>query len=343
MENKAVFPINLIIVKLLAVFWLSGKFGVNGGDSGLQFERLEEIPVDMDYTTVRVTESGNIVDITYMTHLNRKQTIAKLDQNHILVVATGEILETQSGDSRLAHKNYLYSTFRNIRNLVNANVTDVQNCLWCTLTYAENMTDDARLMRDFDAFRKRFQRYLEKNGLDKPEYISVPEPQQRGAWHLHIIYIWQHKAPYIANEVLRKLWGNGFVSVKALSHFGESCDNVGAYLTAYLGDLEIESETAIPDGEHILEKYSTGDGKTIPKKVIKGGRLNLYPPGFKMVRHSSGVKYPDVYDSSYADIKEKVSGGTETFSSCFRLIDSENDFETLVVKKQFNLKRKASQ
>lgn len=309
----------------------------------MQYERLSEIPVNLDLKTVRVTESGNILDITFMSRQNKKQTVSKLDKNHFLVLGTGEIIETNSGDSRLDHKNYLFSTFRKIRNLVNANVTEVENCLWCTLTYAENMQDNKRLMRDFDSFRKRFQRYLQKENIDIPEYISVPEPQQRGAWHLHIIFIWQHKAPYIANEILRKIWGNGFVSVKALSHFGETCDNVGAYLTAYLGDLEIEQETAVVDGTRILEKYSTDDGRVIPKKVIKGGRLALYPPGFNMIRHSKGIIYPTCYDSAFSEIKEKVSGATETFSSCFRLIDSDNEFETLVVKKQFNLKRKASQ
>lgn len=309
----------------------------------MQFEKLDSNPVDMDYTTVRVVESGNILDVTYMTRANRKQTISKIDKNHFVVCSTGEILETQEGDSRLSHKNYLYNTFRMIRNLVNANVTEVENCLWCTLTYAENMKDDIRLMKDFDSFRKRFIRHLQKVGADIPEYISVPEPQQRGAWHLHIIYIWTHKAPFVPNETLAKIWGHGFVSVKSLSKFGNACDNVGAYLTAYLGDLEIDSAAAVVDGEHIIGKVYSEDGKLISKKIVKGGRLNLYPPGFKMIRHSKGIKQPLVYDSPYSDIKEKVSAGTETFSSCFRLSDSVNDFESVVVKKQFNLKRKASQ
>ena len=308
----------------------------------MQYEKLDAIPVDLDYTSVRVTESGNVIDVTYMSRVNRRQTISKLDKNHFVICSTGEVIETQEGDSRLAHKNYLYNTFRNIRNLVNANVTEVANCLWCTLTYAENMQDDVRLMKDFDSFRKRFNRYLLKNSLDIPEYISVPEPQRRGAWHLHIIYVWQHKAPFIPNETLAALWGNGFVSVKSLSRFGNSCDNVGAYLTAYLGDLDID-DSAVADGEHIISKCYAEDGKLLSKKVVKGGRLYLYPPGFKMIRHSKGIKQPSVYDSAYSDIKEKVSAGTETFSSCFRLVDSENDFETLVVKKQFNLKRNASQ
>lgn len=308
----------------------------------MQFEKLDSIPVDLNYTNVRVTESGNVIDVTYMSRVNRKQTVSRLDKNHYVITSTGEIIETEEGDSRLSHKNYLYNTFRMIRNLVNANVTEVPNCLWCTLTYAENMQDDVRLMKDFDSFRKRFIRHLVKIGLDVPEYISVPEPQQRGAWHLHVIYIWSHKAPFIPNETLAKLWGHGFVSIKSLSRFGNTCDNVGAYLTAYLGDLETDSAAAV-DGTHIIGKVYDENGKLIPKKVIKGGRLHLYPPGFKMIRHSKGIKKPLVYDSDFRDIKEKASAGTETFSTCFRLTDSENDFDMLVVKKQFNLKRKASQ
>ena len=107
----------------------------------------------------------------------------------------------------------------------------MNNVRWITLTYAENMTDTDRLYFDFKDFNKRFQYYCKINGYSKPEYIVMMEPQGRGAWHCHLLYIWDCKAPYVANKTLRDLWGHGFVKIKKL----DNCDNVGAYLTAYLG------------------------------------------------------------------------------------------------------------
>ena len=40
------------------------------------------------------------------------------------------------------------------------------------------------------------------------EYICMMEPQGRGAWHCHLLYIFDLvKAPYIANKTLSDLWG----------------------------------------------------------------------------------------------------------------------------------------
>lgn len=51
------------------------------------------------------------------------------------------------------------------------------------------------------------------------------EPQGRGAWHCHLLYIFDLvKAPYIANKTLSDLWGHGFVKISKL----DNVDNVGA-------------------------------------------------------------------------------------------------------------------
>lgn len=298
----------------------------------MQYQKLDSVPYLGGDCLVRVTESGNVIDVTCTERRNNEQTVKLLGDGKMLILSTGEVIEMQSGDSRLDHKNNLFQTFRRIRNLVNANVTDSQFCRWVTLTYAENMQDAQRLMKDFDVFRKRFNRYCDSHGIERPEYISVPEPQARGAWHLHIIYIWQHnKAPFIKNAVLAKLWGFGFVSVKSLA----DVDNIGAYLCAYLGDLDTDSASGVEKTVH------SSDGKEIKKNIIKGGRLSLYPSNFNMIRHSRGVKEPNVYDCYFSDIKEKVSSAKETYSSAFRL--SDNDFSTVIIRKQYNVKAKQNQ
>lgn len=298
----------------------------------MRVEKLDRVQLFLPRDLVRVTQSGNILDVTYTEHRNNEPTVQLLGDGKMIILSTGEIREIEHGENRSSFKNSLFGTFRKIRNLVNANVTDAQYCRWVTLTYAENMQDTKRLMKDFDKFRKRFLRYCVKHDIPIPEYIAVPEPQARGAWHLHIVYIWTtSKAPFIENSVLRKLWGNGFVSVKALA----DVDNIGAYLCAYLGDLETDADAGTEKVIH------SEDGKPIKKNIIKGGRLHLYPANFNMIRHSQGIKKPLVYDCKYEDIKEKVSSGKETYSSAVRLIG--DDFTSVVVHRQYNLSPKNSQ
>jgi len=302
----------------------------------IEFEKLIAIPEKDPRAPVKVTDMGNILEIQYMSHRNSEQTIQMLPGGEQYVIcATGEIKDVEHHETRKDSKKGLYKTFMSVRGIINANVTDVSMVRWCTLTYAENMIDTKRLYDDFRNFNKRFQYYCKSKGYGKPEYIVMMEPQGRGAWHAHLLYIWQdQKAPYISNQDFSALWGHGFVKIKKL----DNVDNVGAYLTAYLGDMEM-SEVNMSDISSfkckIVEVEDT-DGKKIKKAIIKGARLDLYPANFNMFRASRGVKRPIVEMLSQEDAEKKALGATKTFESAIRLTDSENDFETVIIKEQYN-------
>lgn len=189
---------------------------------------------------IKVSECGNVIELQYMKHRSMDCPIVNLPKNdggkrEYVVKHTGEIKECTIHDTRADSYKSLHRTFKRLRELINCNVTSVENVRWITLTYAENMTDTERLYKDFEKFNKRFQYYCDKQGFGKAEYIVVCEPQGRGAWHMHLMYFFDGVAPFISNDKLSDLWGHGFVKITAL----KDCDNVGAYLTAYLGDLEI--------------------------------------------------------------------------------------------------------
>lgn len=96
----------------------------------------------------------------------------------------------------------------------------------------------------------------------------------RGAWHLHIIYIFSKKAPFIENSILYDIWQqNGWVSIKKLT----GISNVGVYLTSYLCNL---------DTSKLLEISSNIDENEKKKSIIKGARLHLYPTHFRLYRCS---------------------------------------------------------
>lgn len=79
-----------------------------------------------------------------------------------------------------------------------------------------------------------------------------------GAWHLHIIYIFEKKRPYIPKSDFEKLWGLGFVNIKNL----KGIDNLGMYLSAYLSNMKLERDK---------EKYNNSNNK----RIIKGSRLRI--------------------------------------------------------------------
>ena len=83
------------------------------------------------------------------------------------------------------------------------------------------------------------------------------------------------------------------------------------------------------------------DGKKIKKAFVKGARLDLYPSNFNMIRCSRGIKRPVSEMMSQDTAKEKVLGATKTFESAIKLIDSENDFESVIIKEQYNKIRKS--
>lgn len=304
---------------------------------------MSQIPPKNPNLSVKVTEMGNVIEVQYMSRRNCKQTIQMLQGGEQFVIcATGEIKDVEHHNTRKDNKKGLYKTFANARAVINANVTDVSKVRWCTLTYKENMTDPKRLYEDFRKFNMRFQTYCKTHGYSKPEYIVMMEPQGRGAWHAHLLYIWQdQKAPYISNQDFRELWGYGFVRIKKL----DNVDNVGAYLTAYLGDMEIdEMDVSKAVGKQCkVVEVEDEDGKKVKKAIVKGARLDLYPANFNMLRCSRGVKRPVAEMMSQEEASKKVSAATKTFESAIKLTDHENDFETVIIREQYNKVRGKNQ
>lgn len=288
-----------------------------------------------DGAEVRYKACGNVREIMYMENRNRKCVLLKLDKDTYCDLRTGEVKEFQHQDTRADDSISIRKTMTRLRDLLNTNITDVLNCRWVTLTYAENQRDSKKAYRDWEVFNKRF-----KRKYPGYEYISVIEPQGRGAWHFHVVFIWKTKAPYIPNEILREIWGHGFVTIKRL----DDVDNVGAYLTAYLCDMDVEeAKTAgmIWTSEAEMKEVEVQDenGNKISKKILKGARLCYYPRGMNIYRCSRGVKPPEIEWTTAKRAKEKVSGATLTFETAVQITDEENGYQNTIQHLYYNTKR----
>jgi hypothetical protein len=285
---------------------------------------------------LKVTEMGNVLEVQYMSNRNCKQTIQMLPgMKQYVEMSSGEVKNVTKHDTRVTLNKNLQRTFKTLRGIINTNITDVSKVRWITLTYKENMTDTVRLYKDFEKFNKRFQTYCKNNNYGKAEYIAMMEPQGRGAWHCHLLYIFNNlvKAPYIANKTLSGLWGHGFVKISKL----DNVDNVGAYLTAYLGDMDLQD--CLHDeivGNELKEVKIEDNGLEKTKYYVKGARLKYYPAKFNMFRCSRGIKRPIEDYMTQEEAEKKVSGATLTFEKTVKLHDTENEFETIINTRYYN-------
>ena len=238
----------------------------------MKYEKIKDGVSIHPEAYVDVKKMGNVVEITYNQNKNSKPRTIKLSDEEYVVTGTGEIkqYEKQEKVSRMQSPESVRRTMRRIKELVQTNVTDVRKVRWCTLTYAENMTDTKQLYQDFRKFNQRFQRYIQREFDQAAEYIAVAESQSRGAWHWHVLYLFENHAPYIPNEVFAEVWGHGFTKVKVL----DNVENIAVYMMAYLSDVEIPMEYQdFFDPDRYKEVEIAGERKAF----IKGQRLKMYP------------------------------------------------------------------
>lgn len=281
-------------------------------------------------SVVTLTEMGHISEIQRMERQNQQQTIRKISKDEYIVLETGEIKEFNHIENRSQSMNSLRQTFKKLRYLINNNFVGAKNELHMTLTYAENMTDTERLYADFKRFMMRLKRKYKGQSID---YLNVIEPQERGAWHCHLLIRFNDvRSIFLENKKIAEMWEQGFVTIRSLAEV----DNIGAYLSAYLSDIELTDETetlAYTDGTEIVEKTVEGQ----KKKFIKGGRLHMYPPSMKLYRKSRGIVPPTRKRMTYENAKKAVGSAQPHYSKTYDILT--DDFKNTIHFEQYNSKR----
>ena len=295
---------------------------------GIAVKRLPPVAGTNEMSETKVKICGNVIETANFKKLSHECYCVKLDKNHYYIKSdsvdyrTGElkILEYNHNENRFDSYYSLLKSFAKLRDLINCNVTDVEKVHWCTLTYAENMQDLKMLKDDFNNFWKRFKIYSKKNFELKPEYISAVEPQERGAWHIHLLILWNCKAPFVPHDDLWKMWSpkgfkenKDFVKIQSLYKDGKAIDNVGAYLTSYLTDT-------ISD-EHKKQKHN---------------RLKLYPSGMNLYRTSKNIRRPEIEYMYEAEARKKVSSAKLTFEKRILIEDKVNKYSNEIIYKYYN-------
>ncbi len=260
-------------------------------------------PLPSAYT--KVTTTGDMVEVKSCQIDPHDIPFIKISKDEYILKDTGEVIAFEHSDNRYGCSKSLARSFRNLRYIINANVTEaaVSNDLvrWCTLTFNRPVTDPTVLYEETRKFIQRLRYYCIKHfGKECGfEYIAVAEPQGERAgyrWHLHIILIFNEKAPYIKNDDFAQIWKNGFTKIQGLKR--SHIRNLASYLTAYLSDVPID----------VSDEDLSKRGKGRKKSVIKGARLSLYPPGMNIYRVSRGIKRPKVEVMKRFEAEKRIEG-----------------------------------
>ena len=129
-----------------------------------------------------------------------------------------------------------------------------------------------------------------------------------------------------------KYGGHGFVTIQSL----KDVDNVGAYVSAYLADIDVtEASEGLEGHPDLIEK----DVKGQKKKFVKGARLAFYPSGVNLYTKTKGIVYPEREQMPYEQAIKKVGAGTPHFKKSILVSDEERNFENTITYEQYNLKR----
>lgn len=267
---------------------------------------------------------GDTVELS--TSLGGTPVMKKINRDEMANRFTGEIKQIHHITNRADPKNYqsLRATFKRLKRLIGANFYGGRSELWLTLTYRNSpMTDSKKLYDDFKRFMRRLRRLTGK----ELAYLVVIEPQASGSLHAHLLLKTLDKSTlYISNVDVAEAWGQGFVNVRRL----KDSDNIGAYLMAYLSDIDLNNL----EGEKVSNKAS--------KKIVKGGRLGLYPVGMQIYRHSRrGIKKPTKLKGRKSQIKEEYNLG-DVSPDYYRSFEIEGDDSTpFTIESEYYSRKKA--
>lgn len=136
---------------------------------------------------------------------------------------------------KASEQNHLKSK-RTLRRTINSNIGKHGNesPKFVTLTFSEDLRDIATANLLFNKFIKRLN-YALKKTIKYTVVIQFQDGKRkgkikggRGVIHYHVIF---YNLPYLPAKRLGEIWKHGFIKINRINHV----DNVGAYLTAYMG------------------------------------------------------------------------------------------------------------
>ena len=242
----------------------------------------QEVINGNDYSTMK--ECGNYVKLLSASNTSNRCPITKLSNREYRINRSGEIKEYNYSNSSHKSRKRLNNSCRELKDLVLTNTKQYQNCLGITLTYASEM-------RDLDRAGKDFKRFIEKcrRAYGKFEYINVIEPQKRGSWHHHVVFIFDKKAPFIDNAEISPKWKHGFTYTEKV----ESDIEIATYLANYNLDLYYSAAVELyPEQVGSYPQYTKVKDDGTVETIVRGIAIRMISKSMNIYRHSQNIQKP---------------------------------------------------
>jgi len=275
---------------------------------------------------VRFTKTGEIAEIVYLSVTPKGSPTTKVSKDLYRNNYTDEICEYKHTFNRSEDFKSFNRSLANAQKMINLNIKNLLYCRWVTLTYSENMRDSKRLYNEVKIFIKSARRKYGHFG-----YITAAEPQERGAWHVHIILIFNCDAPFMHIDVLSSYWKYGNVTIKSIDNIYD----LSLYLTAYIGDMPLDEYVGPVDKRKIKTVFE--DGK--PKQYVKRGRMHLYPAGFNIFRYSRGLKKPVKEYMTNEKAHKRLGDSVLIFKKTIELSDDKYNFKAFLIREIYMSKK----
>jgi len=150
--------------------------------------------------------------------------------------------------------------------------------VFATYTFAEytpNLTTANSRLKYYLAQLRQHLRY-------NPKYVAVPEKQESGSWHYHIIFFNIPKLNFTVND---KLWGQGSKAVKL--EYPRGVNDIALYLAGYL------TKDMLNDRPLNKKLYYTSRGLLHPIDVFNTDTIDtiLIRSRFKVLSIFEGKNY----------------------------------------------------
>lgn len=174
---------------------------------------------------------------------------------------------------------------RRVRRLIQANIGKhgVYRPVFVTLTFRENVQD----VQYANQCISRFMRSLFYQIGFRMKYVIVPELQERGAIHYHILFF---NLPFIRKELFELLWGHGFTNIRSIKKI-ESIRSVSAYVSKYMTKGSIHSmfnnKKCFFSSRGLRQPYEYRKEKTVDR-LVEDAILTGYQVAYEEQHHAIG-------------------------------------------------------
>lgn len=223
----------------------------------IYFEEGENfnIPNNSEVTVVKFGNKKMLIKHTSKKQNNLKR-YKRVDRKTYIDTYTGELLEYEQKETYKVEKE-INKSMKELKETIKTNFTGADNELFITLTQADENNME---LRDIKKYTSYFLRRLKDKFPDSQfEYIYKYERQENGKWHLHILLKdVNNKTLFIDNEIISKLWREGFTNTQKIQNDEDSISRLISYM---IKKTQLQN---FPRGERI---YNTSRGIIRPVKI----------------------------------------------------------------------------